>query len=54
MIYKCCFCGNSIEENLYTLTVSKDGCKTEQECYCHEVCLEKALKNPKDLYLKHL
>ena len=54
MIYTCCFCGKPIEENPYTLTVTKGNCETEQALYCHEGCLEKALKDPKDLYLKHL
>ena len=54
MTYKCCFCGKPIEERPYTLTVRKDGCETEQELYCHEACLEQALREPKDLYLKVL
>ena len=54
MTYKCCFCGKPIEECPYTLTVRKDGCETEQELYCHEACLEQALLDPKDLYLKVL
>ena len=54
MKYECCFCGNPIEETPYTLTVSKEGCKTEQTLYCHEACLEKALSDPRLLYLKCL
>ena len=54
MKYECCFCGASIEETPYTLTVSKEGCETEQVLYCHEACLEKALLDPKLLYLKCL
>ena len=54
MTYNCCFCGKPIEEKPYTLTVSKEGCETEQELYCHEACLESALQEPKKLYLKHL
>lgn len=54
MIYSCCFCGKSIDENPYTLTVCKDGCNTEQELYCHEKCLEQTLQYPKLLYLKYL
>ena len=54
MTYNCCFCGNPIEEKPYTLTVSKEGCETSQELYCHEACLEKALSDPKLLYLKYL
>lgn len=54
MTYNCCFCGKPIEEDPYTLTVSKDDCETEQELYCHEICLEAALKEPLDLYLKCL
>ena len=54
MKYACCFCGKSIEETPYTLTVSKAGCETEQVLYCHEACLEKALSDPKLLYLKCL
>ena len=54
MTYNCCFCGKSIEENPYTLTVSKENCETSQALYCHEACLESALRDPKDLYLKVL
>ena len=54
MIYACCFCGKSIKEKPDILTVSKDGCETEQVLYCHEACLEKALFDPMLLYLKHL
>ena len=54
MTYTCCFCGKPIEEKPYTLTVSKEGCETEQVLCCHEVCLEKALLTPELLYLKHL
>ena len=54
MKYACCFCGNPIEETPYTLTVSKEGCATEQVLCCHEACLEKALSDPKLLYLKCL
>ena len=54
MTYNCCFCGKPIEEKPYTLTVSKEGCETEQTLYCHEACLEKALSDPKLLYLKCL
>ena len=54
MTYTCCFCGKPIEEKPYTLTVSKEGCETEQVLCCHEACLEKALLDPKLLYLKHL
>ena len=54
MTYTCCFCGKPIEEKPYTLTVSKEGCETEQVLCCHKVCLEKALLDPKLLYLKHL
>ena len=54
MKYACCFCGKSIEETPYTLTVSKAGCEPEQELYCHAACLEKALSDPKLLYLKCL
>ena len=54
MTYNCCFCGKPIEESPYTLTVSKADCETEQELYCHEICLEAALKEPRDLYLKCL
>lgn len=55
MTYQCCFCGEPIEPgHLYTLTVHREGCGTGQELYCHEACLEAALHDPKDLYLKHL
>lgn len=54
MTYRCCFCGKPIVECPYTLTIRKDGCETEQELYCHEACLEQALLDPKDLYLKVL
>ena len=54
MTYNCCFCGKPIEEDPYTLTVSKVVCETEQELYCHEICLEAALKEPQDLYLRCL
>ena len=54
MTYRCCFCGKPIEERPYTLTVRKDGSESEQELYCHEVCLEQALRDTKLLYLKHL
>ena len=54
MKYECCFCGASIEETSYTLTVSKEDCETEQVLHCHEACLEKALSDPKLLYLKCL
>ncbi|MBQ7229356.1 MAG: hypothetical protein IJX04_00440 [Oscillospiraceae bacterium] len=54
MTYNCCFCGKPIEERPYTLTVTKENCETSQELYCHEVCLEQALREPKDLYLKVL
>ena len=54
MTYKCCFCGKPIEEYPYTLTVTKESCETSQELYCHEACLEQALRDPKDLYLKVL
>ena len=54
MTYTCCFCGNPIEETPYTLTVSKEGCETEQVLCCHEACLEKSLSDPKLLYLKYL
>ena len=54
MTYNCCFCGKPIEEKPYTLTVSKENCETEQTLYCHEACLEKALSDPKLLYLKCL
>ena len=54
MTYTCCFCGKPIEEKPYTLTVSKEGCETEQVLCCHEACLEKALLTPGLLYLKHL
>ena len=54
MMYKCCFCGKPIEECPYTLTVTKENCETSQELYCHETCLEQALQDPKDLYLKVL
>ena len=52
MTYNCCFCGKPIEEDPYTLTVSKADCETEQTLFCHEVCLEEVLKEP--LYLKCL
>ena len=52
MTYTCCFCGKPIEENPYTLTVSKADCETEQMLFCHEVCLEEVLNEP--LYLKCL
>ena len=54
MIYNCCFCGKHIEETHYTLTVSKENCETKQDLYCHKACLERALKDPKNLYLKVL
>lgn len=54
MTYVCCFCGEPIEEKPYTLTVSKEGCATEQVLCCHEACLEKALLGPKLLHLKCL
>ena len=54
MTYNCCFCGKPIEERPYTLTVTKENCETSQELYCHEACLEQALLDPKDLYLKVL
>ena len=54
MTYACCFCGEPIEEKPYTLIVSKEGCETEQMLSCHEACLEKALSDPKLLYLKCL
>ena len=49
-----CFCGEPIEEKPYTMTVSKEGCETEQVLCCHEACLEKVLSDPKLLYLKCL
>lgn len=52
MTYQCCFCGKPIEERLYTLTVTRENCETEQTLFCHEACLEAALKEP--LYLKCL
>lgn len=52
LTYNCCFCGKLIEEDPYTLTVSKVDCETEQTLFCHEVCLEEVLKEP--LYLKCL
>ena len=54
MTYHCCFCGKPIEEKPYTLIVSKEDCETEQVLCCHEACLEKALSDPKLLYLKCL
>ena len=54
MTYHCCFCGKPIEEMPYTLTVSKEGCETEQNLFCHEVCLQNALNTSGDLYLKYL
>ena len=54
MPQNCCFCGKPIEEKSYVLTVSKEGCETEQTLFCHEACLEQALADPKLLYLKVL
>lgn len=54
MTHICCFCGKPITEKPYTLTVSKENCQTEQTLYCHETCLEKALHDPKLLYLTAL
>ena len=54
MTYQCCFCGKPIEENPYTLTVSKEGCETEQTLFCHEACLESALCDSSTFYLKAL
>ena len=51
-ISKSCFFKINIQT--YTLTVSKVVCETEQELYCHEICLEAALKEPQDLYLRCL
>ena len=55
MTYLCCFCGEPITEATpYTLTIQKEGCKTELVLTCHEACLEQALHDPKILYLKYL
>ena len=54
MTPQCCFCGQPIEEAPYTLTITKEGCETEQALFCHEACLQAALRDPKDLYLKSL
>ena len=54
MTYHCCFCGKPIEKKPYTLTVTKEGCETEQTLYCHEGCLQAALHDPKTLYLTEL
>lgn len=55
MIYRCCFCGKPIApESLFTLSVRKEGCETEQVLFCHETCLEHALYDAKELYLKCL
>lgn len=51
MTYRCCFCGKPIEDHLYTLTVTREDCETEQTLYCHESCLQAALRDPGDLYL---
>lgn len=55
--YNCCFCGKTaMPRDAYTLSVrrSHDPDGPEQEIYCHRVCLERNLADPKLLYLKYM
>ena len=59
MDYQCCFCGKFIETEEYcALSIRKirpgEPEPAEQELFCHEACLEKALSDAKLLYLKYL
>lgn len=44
--YQCCFCGNSIQDNITSLIVVYDWDKDEnlqqeQQLFCHKECLKK-------------
>ena len=54
MKHQCCICAQEIDESpVYTLTIRKEDCESEQEVFCHEACLEHVFADPKLLYLKY-